>query len=622
MNNAKLKEKLKALPTTPGVYFFKDKKGSIFYIGKAKNLRSRVRSYFSGSDQRAFVSRLDEWLEDIEVVLTHTEMEALLLENDLIKEHKPRFNVLLTDDKNFLCLQLNRAHPYPRLEVIRNPKKSKKKLFGPYPSASALRETLRLINKHFQLRTCSDQVLKTRKRPCLQYQIKRCPAPCIFDLEKEGKHNYTQNVQNVLDFLEGKEDELIAQLRKRMQNHSALFQYETAALIRDQIKAIEHLMEKQHVIRSDFKDRDILGTYREGNEVELHVIRMRHGRLIDAKRFSLSDVKLSKSMLLSDFLCRYYAAPHDNTLPQEILLPEKIEWSQELEKLLSRDRGSKTHFLVPQRGAKKNVLDLAQKNAKQAFVDKQRKNTAALEAMKSLHRSLQLKKLPERIECYDISHFQGSFIVASQVLFEQGQAQKKGYRHYKIRSIQEQDDFQSMKEVLGRRAKRALEDGDLPDLIVVDGGKGQLNAAQKALQEYGLEDQVDLISLAKSRLKTSHISSNEKMRSQERVFLLGKEHPITLQQDSPELFLLMQARDEAHRFAIRFHRKTRSSHTLSSSLETISGIGPKRRKILLKTFGSLKGIQKANIPELSACVGESLAKKIALHWKKAKKDPQ
>lgn len=631
-------QKIATLPDSPGVYLMKDRAGEVFYIGKAKSLRDRVRSYFSGADTRAFVALLDALLSDLEVVLTHSDKEAFLLENELIKAHHPRFNVKLTDDKRFLCLRLDTRATYPRLQVVRRFAQDGARYFGPYHSASAIREALRLINRHFQLRTCSDQVLANRARPCLQYQIKRCPAPCVFDL---SQGQYAENVTNVITFLEGRQSDLITQLTGRMRAQAANLAFEAAAVLRDQIHAVQRSMERQRMVTADFANRDIVGIYREGPAIELHIMRTREGRLIDARRYSSGDTEVPTSEVLADFAGRYYTG--EEAPPDEILFPPDMEWGDTLAQMLSEQYHKTVRVTAPKRGDKYALVQLASRNAQQAFVDKQREVGAARTAMERLQRAFHLQRLPESLECYDISHLQGQQIVASAVRFEQGSPRRDLYRHYKIRSTQGQDDFKSMYEVISRRARRGLEEGDMPDLILIDGGKGQLNAARAALDDHGI-DSVDLISLAKSRSldeataenaaaspdtipmpehgeehadepapvalpsEPADPSAGSAPRSPERVFVFGQKNAIVLRQNSAELFLLMRARDEAHRFAITYHRKLRGKAGTRSALDNIPGVGPKRRRELLRTFGSVARIKAASEADVAKVVGPKLAK--------------
>jgi excinuclease ABC subunit C len=601
-------QKLKTLPTTPGVYLMKDVEGKVFYVGKAKNLRDRVRSYFSGTDSRAFVALLDTLLADLDVVLTNTEKEALIVENDLIKAHLPRFNVRLVDDKRFLCLRLDVRQVYPRLEVVRQFTDDGARYFGPYHSAQSIRETLRLINRSFQLRTCSDHTLTHRQRPCLRHQIKRCPAPCVFNL---SAGQYRANVETTMAFLEGREDELVLRLEERMREHAQRLEFEQAAVLRDQVRAITRSLERQRVVSPDFVDRDAVGSYREGSEVEISVLRSRRGRLVDAKRFSFSDMDLPTSEVLAEFAMRYYG--EQGEIPEEMLFPTELEWAEPLTEFLSDKVSRRAVVLVPQRGDKRQLVALAAKNARQAFADKQRERGAAQTAVERLQRALHLQRLPERIECFDVSHLQGSEIVASAVRFERGVPRRELYRHYNIKSLANQDDFAAIYEVMNRRARRGLEEGDLPDLIVIDGGKGQLNAARAALEDHGV-DAVEMVSLAKSKVLDNAGSlpaaQDPTERSPERVFVLGQKNPVILRQDSSELFLLTRARDEAHRFAITHQRKRRRAAQTRSVLDSIAGLGPKRRRLLLKVFGSVARLKEASVEQIGDVVGAKLAARI------------
>jgi excinuclease ABC subunit C len=637
-----LTDKLRSLPDSPGVYLMKNADGKVIYVGKAKSLRDRVRSYFSGSDTRAFVARLDTLLHDLEVVLTHSDKEAFLLENELIKQHSPRFNIKLTDDKRFLCLRLDTRKSSPRLEVVRRFGADGARYFGPYHSASSLRETLRIVNRHFQLRTCSDQMLANRVRPCLQYQIKRCPAPCVFDLSDGA---YTQNVNNVIAFLEGRQSELLGHLNDRMAACAAQMEYEAAGALRDQIDAVKRSLERQRMVSTDLADRDVIGLYREGPAIEIHVMRTRGGRLMDARRYSFADTEVPTADVLGDFAGSYYSVA--DGIPHEILFPADMEWDSSLAAVLSERTGHTVKVLVPQRGDKHAMVVLAQRNAHQAFMDKQREAGAARTAIDLLQKHLRLSRPPVILECFDISHMQGSQIVASCVCLQDGVPRKDRYRHYKIRTVADQDDFKSMYEVIGRRARRGIEEGDLPDLLVIDGGKGQLGAARAALDDHGV-DSVDLIGLAKSRSlddaddfdsrgidmpdATHHANvapapatAGSAARpgskydaplaySPERVFVHGQKNPIVLRQNSAELFILTRARDEAHRFAITFHRKLRGKAATRSSLDDVVGIGPKRRRLLLRTFGSLTRLRAASEADMAAVVGVKMAALLRAHF--------
>ncbi|WP_257456226.1 excinuclease ABC subunit UvrC [Archangium lipolyticum] len=608
--DAKLQAKLDALPTEPGVYLMKDRQGEIIYVGKAVNLRNRVRSYFTRTgDTRAFVSLLDRFLGDLETVLVHNEKEALLLENELIKKHKPRFNVLLKDDKQYISLRLDRSQDYPRLEVVRKYQKDGARYFGPYSSASAIRETLRIINRFFHLRTCTDHVLANRKRPCLLHQIGRCPAPCVYPVSVE---EYRKSVDEVILFLEGKAGELVDGLRARMKQASSELKFEEAARIRDQLLAIERSLERQKVATTDFKDQDVFAAHREGDRLLVYVLYVRQGRLNGGMAFPLGSQEFPDEELLPSFVNLYY--DQGNFVPEEVLLPLDIEEREGLEALLTERKGERVRVMVPKRGEKRDLVEMAQKNAEQATIERRRTKDETEVVLRRLQERLHLRNLPRRMECFDISHFQGASIVASQVAATDGEIDKSRYRRYRIKTLEKQDDFASMHEVITRRLQRGQEEGDLPDLLVIDGGKGQLASALAAAKDLGVEG-VDIISLAKSRDQEVHDRDEESARSPERVFIPHRKDPIVLRQNSAELYLLARLRDEAHRFAITFQQKSMRKGNFHSVLEDIPGVGEVRKKLLLRHFGSLKRVREATIEELAEVLGPTVAERVhaALH---------
>ena len=608
--DAKLEAKLDTLPTEPGVYLMKDRQGEIIYVGKAVNLRNRVRSYFTRTgDTRAFVSLLDRFLGDIETVLVHNEKEALLLENELIKKHKPRFNVLLKDDKQYISLRLDRTQTYPRLEVVRRYQKDGARYFGPYSSASSIRETLRIINRFFHLRTCTDHVLANRKRPCLLHQIGRCPAPCVYPVPE---HEYRKSVDEVILFLEGKAGELVDGLRARMKQASSELKFEEAARIRDQLLAIERSLERQKVATTDFKDQDVFASHREGDRLLVYVLYVRQGRLNGGMAFPLGSQEFPDEELLPSFVNLYY--DQGNFVPEEVLLPLDIEEREGLEALLTERKGDKVRVMVPKRGEKRDLVEMAQKNAEQAVLERRRTKDETEVVLRRLQERLHLRNLPRRIECFDISHFQGASIVASQVAATDGEIDKSRYRRYRIKTLEKQDDFASMHEVITRRLKRGQEEADMPDLLVIDGGKGQLASALAAAKDLGVEG-VDIISLAKSRDLEVHDRDEESARSPERVFIPNRKDPIVLRQNSAELYLLARLRDEAHRFAITFQQKSMRKNNFHSVLEDIPGVGDTRKKLLLRHFGSLKRVREADIEALAEVLGPTVAERVhaALH---------
>lgn len=596
------------LPQKPGVYLMRGHAGEVLYVGKAVNLRARVRSYFTraGSDTRAFVSLLDRLVADLETVVVHNEKEALLLENELIKQHHPRFNVQLRDDKQFLCLRLDTSHPYPRLETVRRMAKDGARYFGPYASAGSIRETLRVVNRFFQLRTCSDHVLTHRKRPCLLFQIGRCPAPCVYPVPEA---EYKKSVDAVVLFLEGKSGPLKEQLHARMREASRELRYEEAARIRDQAIALERSLERQKVASDEVVDQDIFGFYREADRLLVYVLYVRGGRMTGGQPFFFAGQQFPDEELLESFVNLYYL--DDNIVPDEVLLPVEPAAIDALGELLSEKKGKKVVVRVPQRGEKAQLLGLACENARSAFVERRRTREETGEVLERLKLALELRRVPRRIECFDVSHFQGQALVASCVAATDGEPDRARYRHFHLKTVHGNDDFASMHEILCRRLKRGLSEDDLPDLVVIDGGKGQLQAAQAAFKDLGVEG-VDLVALAKSRDLEVPDRDAGSARSPERVFIADRRDPIVLPENSPELFMLTRLRDEAHRFAITFQRKVARKRTVQSALDAIPGIGAVRRTALLRHFGSLRRLKEATLEELAEVegIGPSVAERI------------
>ncbi|MBK9518862.1 MAG: excinuclease ABC subunit UvrC [Anaeromyxobacter sp.] len=652
--DAALQRTLDDLPAAPGCYLMKDRAGVVVYVGKASSLRSRVRSYFGAprADERAFVALLDQLLGAIEVIVTRSEKEAVLLENELIKKHRPRFNVVFRDDKTFIVLRLDPTHPYPRLEVRRakEARDPQARYFGPFSSAWSIRETLKLINRHFQLRTCTDHVLATRRRPCILYQIKRCPGPCVYEVPQE---EYAASVQDAVAFLEGREPELAARLEARMAEAAGALRFEEAARLRDQLRAVARSLETQRVMLGDGADRDVVGLHREGPDLVVQVMVMRAGRLIDARAFPFRGQAAGDPEILSQFLAAYYEqAP----APEEVLLPLEPDGAEALAEVLSEGRGRRVRLLTPQRGAKVELLEGAARNAAQSFTQWHERDERREEALLGLTRGLSLARPPRWMECYDISTFQGALAVGSGVSMRDGEPDKAGYRRYKVKGVAGQDDFAMLHEVLVRRLRRGLAEGALPDLIVIDGGKGQLNAALAAARDLGVPVKpvpgspeapfVELIGLAKSRLVSGDLGATrvvsrrsrrgrgaggaagaladaaeaaekgfvpEAERTPERVFLPGRKDPLVLRQNSAELFLLTRLRDEAHRFAITFHRKLRRERNFQSVLEAIPGIGDGRKRALLRHFGALKRVRQATPEELRLVEGFGEKQAAAVH---------
>jgi excinuclease ABC subunit C len=605
-----LQAKLDHLPQKPGCYLFRDKAGKVLYVGKAKSLKHRVRSYFQegSSDTRPFIAFLSTLLADIEVVVTESEREALILEHSLAREHKPRFNVKLRDDKNFLSLRLGVADAWPRLTPVRRAEADGARYFGPYHSATAARRTLQLVNKHFQLRTCSDVDMQSRKRPCLQHQIKRCPAPCVFEVDEKF---YRDEVATVRMFLEGKHDELTMTLHDRMRTASTAMDFEVAAIHRDQLRALETIRESQRVISSDGVDRDVFAVYRDGDLAEVSALYIRSGRLQDVVTTTIKDAVLDDASLLQSFLENHYGLSHaagGAPIPTEVVVPSELPDGELLE-LLLRERGSdesstRVELSVPQRGKKRELIDLALENAKAAFEEKRRRKDDIEERLIKLQDKLRLPELPKRIECCDISHLGGEDSVGAIVAMNMGELDKSRYRIFHVKSTAHRggDDYGAMYEVLSRRFRRARAeaDWDPPQLFVVDGGRGQLQVALAAARDLGLHD-LRVVGLAKER----ETLGGELLV--DRVYLPGQKNPLTLRTSSA-LLLLARLRDEAHRFSNRAREKVGKAKRFSSALDEIPGVGPQLRRLLLQTFGSTKRIQAASDEELLAVKGISAAK--------------
>ena len=596
-----LEEKIRLFPASPGVYLMRDAAGEIIYVGKARSLRQRVRSYFKQSgDGRYQIKFLMAKVVDIEVVLTDTEKEALLLENTLIKQHHPRYNLNLKDDKTYFSLRIDPAEEFPRFTVVRKRPSDKARYFGPYSSSSAAREMLRQLTRMFPLRHYQLADCMSRKRPCLYHQIGQCSAPCHNMITREA---YAALVDGAMLFLEGKGRLLIAEFKQRMNDASRQMLYEEAARWRNLLHSIEITVEKQKVILCG-GDRDVIGFYRNADKIEIALLFIRAGLLSGSHQFSLAW-ELDDAAAVSAFLLQYYTG--SIFIPEEILLPLAIEDGGALAELLGELNGSKVSITLPLRGTKRELVVLADRNAMSAYRERNDEETAAAAVLAELSRLLHLSRLPERIECYDISTIQGRFSVGSCAVFSSGKADRSSYRHYRIKTVDGQDDFAMLREVFLRRfGVDSYDDKSGPDLVVVDGGVGQLNAVQEIVNELGLSGSFDLVSLAKSRV-THNAVAETAGKSDERVFLPGRKNPVVLRQNSKPLLLLASVRDEAHRFAIEYHRKLRSKEGITSGIDRIAGIGPKRRTALLTHFGSLKKLKEATVEEIVTIPGFSRA---------------
>lgn len=573
----------------------KNRKGAVLYIGKAKNLRQRVRQYFvKGGDGRPIIPYLVSNVEEIDTIVVGSEKEALLLENNLIKQHKPKYNALLKDDKSYIALKVTK-HKWPRVDIVRYRGKPKPDgiYFGPYTNAGAARKTLDLLHRIFPLRQCSDQEFLRRTRPCILYDIKRCVAPCV---GKCTEKEYEELVNRTVTFLRGQDKEIVKELYKEMNQYAEALEFEKAGAVLETIRYIERTIEGQKVDRPLGVDADILGIFREGEEVVLVLMFFRGGRLTGARHFNFSKIVQDDAELLRTFLLQHYDSLEE--LPHEILLPTDVPEMEIIAELLSADRRRKVYLHAPKRGEKRALIEMAHLNAEATFKKEKDEKTIRERTLLEMQEKFHLTRYPRRIECFDVSNISGTEPVSTMVAFTDGAKDSSRYRKYKIRTVDVSDDYGAMYEVLTRRFKRAQEENDLPDLLIVDGGKGHLNIALKVLKELNIIS-VDLIAVAKEK------GRHDKGMTAEQVFLPNVKDPILFRKTSPILFLLQQIRDEAHRSAITFHRKRRSKKLIKSVLDDIPGIGAAKRKKLLRHFGSVKKIREATKEELLKVKGLS-----------------
>jgi excinuclease ABC subunit C len=594
------------LPTGPGVYLFKDAKGEVIYVGKAVNLRSRVRQYVAGQDARPTVSFLMSRATSVETTVTDTDAEAILLENNLIKKHHPRYNIQLRDDKDYVSLRINAGHQWPMVSVVRRPPPDKTSLtFGPYSSAGAVRETLRFLRKTFPLRTCRDTVLYNRARPCLEYQIGRCVAPCVDYVTTD---EYKKLVDEVELFLRGKNAELQSLLKEEMREASGAQQYEKAAKLRDRLAAVERVLSEQKVASHDGVDRDVFGFYREGDRGAVNVLSVRGGRMVGSRNFVFDETAAEDAEVMTSVIAQFYST---REVPAEVLLPRESPDIEALGQLLGSTRGGSVDVATPQRGGKKDLVAMASSNAESAFRREHDEQASVRRDLESLARALDLEGPPARVECVDLSMIQGRAPVGAVVAFVDGRPAKDLYRRFHIKDLREMSDFAMMHEVLTRRFKRALEPDAgpwaPPDLLLVDGGKAQLSIAEAVLSELGIVD-LPLAALAKD---PEH--GKAKGPSEERVFVPGRTNPVEFRREKGGMFLLQRVRDEAHRFAITFHRQTRQKSTLRSALDEIPGIGETRRRSLLRHFGSARKVMSATVDELAAAPSMNRATAVKVH---------
>ncbi len=587
---------VKDAPEKPGVYLFKDERGEVLYVGKAKNLRKRLQSYLredlSNTKTRVLTARTVQ----VETIVARSEKEALILEANLIKRYRPRYNVILRDDKAYPLLRLSIHEKFPAITVVRRKRKDRALYFGPYPSAGAVRQTLKFLARLFPLRRCSNAEFKRRERPCLYYEIGRCPAPCVGRISPE---EYRRLVEGAILFLRGRTDRILRNLRQEMEEAAERLEFERAAVLRDRIKAIEKTVEAQAVTLNEEKDLDVFALARERDKVSGAVLFVRSGALIGRKTFHLSRPNEGEAALYASLLSQFY--DEGKFIPEEILLPVEPEEREVLEEWLSELAEKKVTIRVPRRGAKKELLEIAKRNALEALAARLKGERPYEELAEEMVSVLRLPRLPRRVEGVDISNLQGTLPVGAVVSFLDGTPDKERYRRYHPRTVPQPDDYAMMYETVRRHLSHAQEEGTLPDLLLIDGGKGQLQAALTAAEELGLAGEIGFCALAKEREDEG-----------EKVYLPGRKNPLSLQRHSQVLRFLQRVRDEAHRFAVSSHRKRRQKAALRSRLEEIPGIGPKRRKTLLEHFGSLENIRQASVEEIARLPGfnRPLAQKV------------
>jgi len=619
----KIEQKLATLPTTPGVYLMHNLRDQVIYVGKAINLANRVRSYFHASAQEdAKTRRLVAEIADIEWIITESEVEALILEANLIKKHRPRFNVRLKDDKRYPYLKVTNED-FPKVLITRRMRRDDGRYFGPYTSTSALRETLDLLRRLFPYRTCDRDITGTDRRACLYHDLKLCTGPCIGAVDRE---QYMATINQLIQFMGGETEEIMEGLKQQVQEAALALQFERAAQLRDRYQALQQVMERQRIVTTAAINQDVIALARDNGNVCVEVFFVRNGKLLGREFFMMEGgTDNDEQEIVAAFLQQFYTEAA--MVPPEIVLPSQVAEAAVLESWLRTKRGDVVYLNVPHAGADRDLLDLATKNATETLrtikaqweLDKHRSE----QALADLQTALSLPAPPVRMECYDISTTQGVEVVGSMVVFEHGAAKKSDYRRFKINTVEGQDDFASMREVLTRRFDRwrRMESGELkgtrgsqawaklPDLLIVDGGKGQLGMAVDVLKAFDLQDRVPVVGLAKR---------------EEEIFKPGRSTSIRFDPAAPSILLLRRIRDEAHRFAITYHRQRRAKRGLASQIDEIPGIGPVKRRELLKHFGSLDAIQKASLEELMDAPGISrvLATQIREHFARLEKELQ
>ena len=582
-----IEEKISTTSTSPGVYLMKNVRGDILYVGKAKNLKKRLASYFIKKEHKdPKTDVLIRKIHSFDTIITAHEDEALLLESTLIKKHRPRYNIQLKDDKRYPLIRLDLTSKYPYLSIVRKSKQDGSMYFGPFPSSQSVRETLRTINKVFKIRKCRHKEIKSRSRPCLNYQIKTCLAPCCYPLRTK---EYQKIVQEIILFLKGRTPALIKQLKKKMFEYANKQDFENAAVIRDRIQGIEKVLEKQVAVTTSPVDWDVVGLAENEQAVVFTVMTVRRGRLINNRHYYFLKELSTVNEMMESFISQYYEKLQ--LIPKIIIVAIELAHKNSLERYIEEIKSKKSTIIHPFRGEKRRIANLANENAKNELTEREKAQDKVNKTLTNLKKALKLKDIPKRIECFDNSNISGSTPVASRSVFIDGQPETSLYRKYHIKTVKGPDDYASMKEILSRRFKK--NDEPYPDILMVDGGRGQLSIAEHVLKEINLNQKFCIIGIAKKK-------SNEK---KDKIYIPKRINPIPISDDA--LFMLQHVRDESHRFAIQFHRKQREKKQTKSFLDEISGIGPKRKKLIIEHFGSIKKIKQASIKEIEAVKGIS-----------------
>ena len=586
-----IQQKLTRVSSEPGVYLMKDTAGAIIYVGKARNLKKRLASYFKNSGQLDIkVNILVKKVKDFETVITRTEKEALILESNLIKRHKPRYNVVLKDDKRYPSLRIDLNENYPNFSIVRKIGQDDALYFGPFASAYAVRETLRIINKTFKLRKCKAKDFKTRTRPCLHCQMEGCLAPCCLDVDPAV---YQEQVNEAIMFLRGRTPSLIRKVKKQMTACAQAQEFERAARLRDKIYSLERTIEKQIVVTTDFKDRDVFAIARATECSVITVLSVRGGFLSGTRHYDFSEVISTGPEMIAAFMRQYYE--RHAFIPDELLIPVDLADADLTEEWLRGTKKKKVAILRPKRGEKVHLVNLAEHNAQNELKNLIASRSAEMDLLLRLQKKLKMRQLPQRIECFDNSNISGTEPVAGMVVFEKARAKKALYRKYRIRTVSGHDDYAYMKEVLERRFGKGEASKPYPDLLMVDGGKGQLNIALAVIKDLDLTGEFELIGIAKK--------DETKGETRDKIFKPARANPLGFGREGDLLLFLQRVRDEAHRFAITYHRKRRKKRTLQSALDSIPGVGKKRKALLLQHFKSIRNIRAADLEQICALPG-------------------